>query len=172
MVTVNESQHQHGHSHTHGRSDIAVDARSNDLAERLRERGLRLTPQRVQVLEAVRQLQHATPEQVHETLPDVDLVTVYRTVELLEELDLIRHTHLSHGAASYRPAEDDHVHVICHNCGVVLNAPQDLIDTLARRLLGDDGFVVDRSHLTVFGSCRHCVGSAVGNKTGHADDTD
>jgi Fur family ferric uptake transcriptional regulator len=115
-----------------------------------------MTGQRAQVLETVRQLEHATPEQLSEKLPDVDLATVYRTLELLEEIGLVRHTHLGHGAASYRPAEDEHIHVVCHSCGSVLDAPADLVDALSDRLSSEQGFTLDRAHFTVFGRCRNC----------------
>lgn len=131
-----------------------------ELATRLRARGLRMTPQRDDVLQAVRELRHATPEQVRDAVPGVDVTTVYRTLELLEDLGLVRHTHLGHGAPSYRPADDDHLHVVCHSCGAVVDAPQDLADALARRLVDEQGFVLDRAHFTVFGSCRECAGSA------------
>ena len=128
-----------------------------DLAACLRARGLRVTPQRRQVLAAVRTLGHATPEQISESVADVDVATVYRTLELLEEIGLVRHAHLGHGAPSYRPAEDEHVHVVCHSCGAVSDADPDLVEPLARRLLADDGFVLDRAHFTVFGRCRNCA---------------
>jgi Fur family transcriptional regulator, ferric uptake regulator len=128
-----------------------------ELAARLRSRGLRMTSQRAHVLAAVRRLEHATPEQISETVPDVDVTTVYRTLELLEEIGLVRHTHLGHGAASFRPADDDHIHVVCHRCGRVVDAGQDLVDQLAGQLHAESGFVVDRSHFTVFGRCRECV---------------
>jgi Fur family ferric uptake transcriptional regulator len=128
-----------------------------ELSTRLHQRGLRMTPQRQQVLDAVRALEHATPEQVSVAVPDVDLTTVYRTLELLEELDLLRHTHLGHGAASFRLAEDDHVHVVCHSCGKVIDVPDDLIDPLAERLMRERDFTVDRSHFTVFGRCSDCA---------------
>jgi Fur family transcriptional regulator, ferric uptake regulator len=131
----------------------------DELAARLRGRGLRVTPQRLRVLGAVRDLGHATPDQIAETLPEVDVTTVYRTLELLEELGLIKHAHLGHGAPSYRPAEDDHIHVVCHSCGSVVDAPHDLVDTLADRLVAERGFVLDRSHFTVFGQCADCVGA-------------
>ncbi|SOD70728.1 Fur family nickel uptake regulator [Jatrophihabitans sp. GAS493] len=131
----------------------------DELSRRLRARGLRMTEQRAQVLETVRRLEHATPDQLSETLPDVDLATVYRTLELLEEIGLVRHTHLGHGPASYRPAEDDHIHVVCHSCGAVLDAPADLVDALARRLQSEQGFALDRAHFTVFGQCRNCQSS-------------
>ena len=79
-----------------------------DLASRLRERGLRVTAQREQVLAAVRRLGHATPEEIAASAGQVDPATVYRTLELLEELGLVGHTHLGHGAPSYQPVEDQH----------------------------------------------------------------
>jgi Fur family ferric uptake transcriptional regulator len=132
-----------------------------ELAARLRELGLRVTPQREQVLDAVRTLGHATPEQISETVHGVDLTTVYRTLELLEQIGLVRHAHLGHGAPSYRPAEDDHIHVVCHACGAVVDADPSLVEPLAAQLLADNGFVVDRSHFTVFGRCRQCAAEQI-----------
>jgi Fur family ferric uptake transcriptional regulator len=135
-----------------------------DLAATLRARGLRMTPQREQVLAAVRGLGHATPDQISETVPGVDVATVYRTLELLEELGLVRHAHLGHGSPSYRPAEDEHIHVVCHACGAVADADPALVDGLARTLRAERGFVVDRAHFTVFGRCRDCAGDEPGTK--------
>ncbi len=137
----------------------APDLAAPDLAERLRARGLRLTSQREQVLAAVRRLGHATPDQISETVPGVDVATVYRTLELLEELGLVRHAHLGHGSPSYRPAEDEHIHVVCHSCGAVSDADPALVDELAEQLAADRGFVIDRAHFTVFGRCRDCASS-------------
>ncbi len=128
-----------------------------DLAERLRSRGLRMTAQRERILAAVRELGHATPEQINDAVSGVDLTTVYRTLELLEELGIVRHAHLGHGAPAYRPAEDDHIHVVCHVCGSVVDVEADLINPLEDRLLAEQGFVLDRSHFTVFGRCRNCA---------------
>lgn len=135
----------------------APDPAAGDLAERLRARGMRVTQQRELVLAAVRDLGHATPEQVSESVVGVDVTTVYRTLELLEELGLVRHAHLGHGPPSYRPAEDQHIHVVCHACGAVTDAAADVVDDLARRLRASDGFEVDRAHFTVFGRCRACA---------------
>src|SRR6516162_6485803 len=118
---------------THAHSHRASPGNGADLAGELRSRGLRMTPQREQVLAAVRTLGHATPEQISEVVPDVDVATVYRTLELLEDLRLVKHTHLGHGAASYRPAEDDHLHVVCHECGRVVEVSHD-VDTAVGEL--------------------------------------
>src|SRR5581483_5038003 len=108
------------------------------------------------VLGAVRTMGHATPEEIFDAVPNVDLTTVYRTLEMLEEIGLVRHTHLDHGAPAYRPAEDDHVHVVCHDCGSVVDVPADLVDDLERRLRVERHFELDRAHLTVFGRCASC----------------
>jgi Fur family ferric uptake transcriptional regulator len=135
-------------------------AEPGDLAAALRTRGLRMTPQREQILAAVRRLGHATPEQISEAVDGVDVTTVYRNLELLEELGMVRHTHLGHGAPAYRPAEDDHIHVVCHSCGDIVDAPAGLVDPLAQRLKDELGFVVDTAHFTVFGRCGRCEAEA------------
>jgi hypothetical protein len=82
--------------------------RPADWQEELRARGYRLTPQRQLVLEAVYELEHATPDQilehVRERASGVNVSTIYRTLELLEEIGLVTHTHLSHGAPTYHSA--------------------------------------------------------------------
>jgi Fur family transcriptional regulator, ferric uptake regulator len=132
-------------------------ASTDTLAARLRQRGLRMTPQRERVMAAVTRLVHATPDQVAEAVPEVDLTTVYRTLEVLEQIGMLAHTHLGHGPPSYRLADDDHIHVVCHHCSSVVDAPADLADELASRLLLDSGFILDRSHFTVFGTCADCA---------------
>ena len=131
------------------------------LRRTLHERGLRMTPQRQLVLDAVRELEHATPEQicqrVQRVTPTVNITTVYRTLELLEKLNLVRHTHLGHGAPSYSVDEHEHVHLVCHSCGRVAEVPCALLDELADRLDQGHGFRLDASHLALSGTCRECV---------------
>jgi Fur family ferric uptake transcriptional regulator len=119
-----------------------------------------MTPQRQLVLDAVRELGHATPEQicahVQRAAPGVNITTVYRTLDLLERLDLVRHTHLGHGAPSYSEQEHQHVHLVCHHCGTVLEAPTDLMDELTERLLRETGFRLDASHVALSGRCTAC----------------
>lgn len=129
--------------------------------EELRARGYRVTPQRQLVLEAVTGLGHATPEdicsRVQETARGVNISTVYRTLELLEELGLVTHTHLGHGAPTYHLAsEADHVHLVCRGCGEVTEAGPDLVHGLVSTLDDKLGFSTDVRHLTVFGRCRKC----------------
>ena len=132
-----------------------------DLAEALRARGLRLTAQRQLVLEAVYALGHATPDQVHaevaKTAAGVNITTVYRTLELLEELGLVTHTHLSHGAPTYHAVgEEQHAHLVCRACGDIQEMPRELLEPVAPRLAADRGFVIDVGHVALFGVCAGC----------------
>ena len=128
----------------------------------LRARGYRLTPQRQLVLEAVAQLGHATPDDivtaVRRTATGVNISTVYRTLELLEELGLVTHTHLGHGPPTYHAAtDDDHVHLVCRVCGGVTETAPALVDGVVADLLATEGFQADVGHLAIFGTCRACT---------------
>ncbi len=127
----------------------------------LRDRGYRLTPQRQLVLEAVDRLGHATADdvvsEVRRTASAVNISTVYRTLELLEELELVTHTHLGHGAPTYHAATlDDHVHLVCRRCGSVEEVEPALVQDLVDRLAAERGFTVDVGHFAIFGECRSC----------------
>ena len=85
-----------------------------DWEHRLRRGGYRITPQRQLVLESVQRLGHGTPEEilaeVQRTATGVNLSTVYRNLEVLEEVGLVTHAHIGHGAPTYHSV-DDHVHI-------------------------------------------------------------
>ena len=143
-----------------GRS-VPGEALEPDLQAELRRRGYRLTPQRQLVLGAVAELGHATPEEilaaVKRTATGVNVSTVYRTLELLEELGLVQHTHFGHGAPTYSPStDDDHVHLVCRDCGAVQEAPPDVLGPVVDALAATRGFTVDVGHFAVYGRCARC----------------
>ena len=138
----------------------------SSLADVLRKRGLRLTPQRQLVLEAVYELGHATPDQVHAkvaaTAAGVNITTVYRTLELLEELGLITHAHLSHGATTYHGvAGEQHVHLVCRSCHAIDEVPATMLNQLAAKIGDVRNFQVDVGHVALFGLCAHCGGHEI-----------
>lgn len=129
--------------------------------ELLRASGFRITPQRQLVLEAVHTLGQCTPEEilaeVQKTAAAVNLSTIYRTIDVLEDVGLITHTHIGHGAPSYRPVgQDVAIHLVCDTCSCVqsvsADAAKDFIDTLR----GLAGFETDATHLSIHGQCAKC----------------
>ncbi len=130
----------------------------------LRASGYRVTPQRQLVLEAVTKLEHATPEEIYaevkQTAVGVNVSTVYRTLELLEQIGLVTHTHLGHGAHRYHLAADaHHIHLVCRSCGAIAQLEPAAVASLVTSLDAEYGFEVDVSHLTVFGTCAKCRGT-------------
>lgn len=137
-------------------------ARPEDWQARLRARGYRLTPQRELVLRAVERLGHATPDEVlaavREESSAVNISTVYRTLEVLEELDLVRHAHITDRAPTYHSAATPpHVHLVCRSCGKITEVDPDVIEPMTATLQDAYGFTTDVGHLTVFGTCADCA---------------
>jgi Fur family ferric uptake transcriptional regulator len=135
---------------------------AEDWRAKLRAKGYRLTPQRELVLRAVDRLGHATPDEVLTELRNdshaVNISTVYRSLELLEELGLVHHAHLTDRAPTYHTATTpEHVHVVCRNCHRVTEVAPDVVEPLAGALQGRYGFQTDLGHLTVFGLCADCA---------------
>jgi Fur family transcriptional regulator, ferric uptake regulator len=134
---------------------------TTDWQERLRAKGYRLTPQRELVLAAVDRLGHGTPDEIlaevrtHSSA--VNISTIYRTLELRESLDLVRHTHLSDRAPTYHSRSGpDHVHLKCRGCDQVIDAEPAAFEQMADELRTRHGFAPDIGHLTVFGLCANC----------------
>jgi Fur family ferric uptake transcriptional regulator len=133
----------------------------SDLQAKLRGSGYRLTPQRELILAAVDKLGHATPDEVlaevREHAQAVNASTVYRTLEVLEELGLVRHAHLTDRAPTYHTVtEHEHFHIVCRNCRRVVSVDPHVLDQLAADLRAQHGFAIDVGHLTVFGQCEEC----------------
>ena len=134
----------------------------DDLGARLRKSGLRLTPQRQLILRAVEELGHSTPDEVlarvRAQASAVNASTVYRTLEVLEELGLVRHAHLSDRAPTYHSAsEPEHFHLVCRNCRAVRSVDPEAAAAFMATLEAEHRFAADVGHLTIFGTCLTCV---------------
>lgn len=136
---------------------------ANKIAGILREHGYKLTPQRHAVLKVIASSHdHLTPEAIHsKTLldnPNIGLVTIYRTLELLSELNLVCRVHAPNGCRSYmmrRPTEHHH-HLVCSRCNRVVDfAGCDLAD-LEQKLSQETGFAVNGHLLELYGLCPDC----------------
>jgi Fe2+ or Zn2+ uptake regulation protein len=141
---------------------MVVSAVDERLVGKLRERGLRVTPQRIVIHRTLcTEARHMTAEQVLESVSDVlpgtSLPTVYSTLELLESLQLVRRVGTGNGAVVFDSRLEPHAHTVCRRCGAMADlegaaAPK---DALTRA--GATGFVPDHAQLVVWGLCRDCA---------------
>jgi len=132
---------------------------------------MRLTSQRVRILEAVRDLGHATPDGLAAAVagdggPALSLSTIYRNLEALEEVGVVSHTHLDHRSPTYHLAEHaDHLHLVCLSCGAVFESAVSTADPFVGNLLTGHGFVADVTHMAIHGWCADCSARATSLRT-------
>lgn len=135
------------------------------LAEALRERGQRVTPQRLVVARLLEEYgEHVTAETLHrrvsERMPGVSLPTVYATLELLEDLGLLRRLLTESGAVIYDPKISDHHHLVCSGCGAIIDIDAPVDDSALLQAARRSGFVPAGAQVVVRGLCPGCQSKA------------
>ncbi len=125
--------------------------------------GGRRTVARQSIIEAIIESgRHLTAEdiaqRVQRRFPSVNISTVYRTLDSLEEIGVVDHVHLGHGRAIYHLTDEVHQHLVCERCERVLELPTQKLTSFVRMLDRDFGFEVDRGHFAIVGTCSKCRG--------------
>ena len=136
----------------------------DDLPTALRSRGMRVTPQRVVLHGALRELgRHVTADElldsVAERLPNVSLPTIYATLELLEELGMVRRVQRA-GTTLFDPRVEPHHHLVCTVCGSMEDVDCELDTAALARAAGRRGFEPERIEAVVHGRCAACRSAA------------
>jgi Fur family transcriptional regulator, ferric uptake regulator len=136
----------------------------------LKQNGLKVTTQRVAILEVLnnRPGKHLTAEEIYDYVkkkyPEIGLATVYRTIQMLSELNLIDKLNLDDGYVRYeisKKSKEDachhHHHLICLDCGNIYAFQDDLLETLEERIKETMGFEVVDHEVKFFGHCKKCI---------------
>jgi Fur family ferric uptake transcriptional regulator len=132
------------------------------VMDRARQHGLRMTRQRVAILQALCELGgHASAENIYEQATlhrhDVDLSTVYRTLERFRDLRILSRTDLGRGCGEYEVVTDQpHHHLVCQSCGRVTDLDHAYLAACAEAIRRDFGFEPIFDHFAIFGWCRDC----------------
>ena len=132
------------------------------IIEALQEIGYRLTPQRMMIVEAIADSGgHVSAEEIHakvrSTYPYLDISTVYRTLDLLKSLYLVSETDMGSGHAQYELLSKGlHHHLICTECGRILDVENSFLDPLRQAVKAEYDFHAEIEHLAIFGICRDC----------------
>ncbi len=138
--------------------------RLQDILAKLQERDYKLTPQRQHVVQVLLNHtdKHLSAEEVYGLVkaknPDIGLATVYRTLELLSELDVLQKLDFGDGRSRYEFADETHHHhhLICLSCGIVEELEEDLLEPLEHRVAESRGFLVTDHQVKFYGYCRAC----------------
>lgn len=136
-----------------------------DIAAALRHAGGRLTTARRLVLDALFTADGpVSAEQLATGLggrvTPSDLATVYRNLERLEQLGVVRHVHLGHGPGLYALADQQPAeHLVCERCGQLTSVPSERLDAIRAQIRREFGYQARFSHFPIHGLCRRCVGA-------------
>ena len=130
----------------------------------LRERGLRLTPQLEMVLAVLHEIEGlASAEEIYDRVraisSSVDVSTVYRNLELLQEFHLVASVEAPDGQRRYElvGVHGAHMHLVCRSCGRIQGVSLDQFEAFMTYLKEKHDFVVDIEHLSIQGLCRDCA---------------
>lgn len=134
----------------------------NEVVEMLRSRGMRMTPQRRAIVaEVMRADGHISPpvvaRRIQDEMPGVDTSTIYRTLNMLEEVGVLQHSHMENGLEYHRTEDAAHVHLTCSECGEDSSLSFHELDEFRRLLREQRGFEADFSHFAITGLCRACA---------------
>ena len=140
------------------------------LKNNLKEKGYKLTPQRRAVVDTIikNEGQHLTAEELYELVkvdcPEIGLATVYRTVLLLEELGVVCKLDLNDGCSRYELVHENenhqHHHLICTNCGKVIEVEGDLLESLEHTIEEKYVFKIKNHSVKFYGLCSECSKSS------------
>ncbi len=137
----------------------------NAPSDKLRQHGLKVTLPRAKVLELLRrEARHLCADEVHRLLihqgDDLGLATVYRVLSHLEQVGMVRRSHIDAGRAVFEiETGGHHDHLVCVSCGAVQDFQDDVIERLQHEVAARLGFELREHRMALFGVCSHCGGS-------------
>ncbi len=134
---------------------------ANSFIARLRDAGYKITPTRLAVLEVIEQEgEHLDPAQIlrraQSIHPAIGRATVYRTLELLTQLNIVRPIYVGEHGPTYIRAEGGHHHLVCSTCGIVIDFDQCVAGEMTRELTDRFGFHIKSHLLEFYGTCAAC----------------
>jgi Fur family ferric uptake transcriptional regulator len=135
-----------------------------DIYARLLERGHKMTPQRWAIISIflMNQGRHLSADDVYtmlkETYPNNGIATVYRTLELLEEIGVLRKLDFGDGRARFELAGDNsrHFHLVCTVCSGITELEDDMLQLLEEATQRKTGFVIREHMVKFYGTCARC----------------
>lgn len=133
------------------------------VREKMEERGYRLTPQRTVILEILldHPNHHLSADEIYTEVkskhPEYGLATVYRTLELFRDLEIVHQMDFADGFSRYEYGHrDHHHHLVCLKCGRVEEFHSDDLELVERKISETHQFEVVGHHLKLYGYCRRC----------------
>jgi Fur family peroxide stress response transcriptional regulator len=132
--------------------------------EALRSKGYKATPQRIAICRmALNSRAHPSAQEVYYEVkkihPTMSLATVYKTLEVLRDLDLVQEINLPKGQARFDSYMTPHINLICLKCGTITDLDDMTIKEITRKVTASTKFKPTRQRMDVYGICQKCSGT-------------
>ena len=143
-----------------------MDINIDNIKEKLKEEGYKLTTQRRAILDSIvsNRGNHLSSEEIYDIVklkyPEIGLATVYRTLQLLEQINVISKVNFDDGCSRYElntnSKDHHHHHLICLGCGKVIEVKLDLLENLEHEIEKEGKFKIVDHNVKFFGYCSEC----------------
>ena len=139
-----------------------TDTQQESIYDAIRQAGGRLTvPMRIVVAIVLDGDGHPTADDIiaeaNRRIPGIAPSTIYRVLGRLDELNIIEHVHAGTGAAFYQLKASSHVHLVCNECGTIINIPEKLFTQLSKTIRHQYQFEIGPRHAAIMGRCADCL---------------
>ena len=135
--------------------------KNQQLIAKLREKGFRITPQRLAICEFVlSSKEHPTVDQVYQAVqkkhPTISLATIYQTLHLLTEMRMLQELGFSNGSSRYDPNKSPHINIICKNCGKIQDYESEKVREFLSQITVELKHILIGQHLEIYVCCDQC----------------
>jgi Fur family transcriptional regulator, peroxide stress response regulator len=132
-----------------------------DIVDKLRNKGLRITPQRIAIIKYVTNTQsHPSAEEIHKVIqkkyPMVSMATVYKTLDLLRKMSMVQELGFADGSARYEANVRRHINIICMRCGRIDDMDEHSLSTLESKIAEKSKYEIFGRRFELYGFCSQC----------------
>ena len=133
--------------------------KNDDFSKRLKERGLKATPQRILILKVISEHGHVEVEKIYEEIkkliPSISIATIYKNLKTLEDFGLIKGANIARFKGLYEVNTSFHLHIVCKKCSSIIDVEVNKEEVKKYFSKFTDIDVEDLS-ITLFGNCKKC----------------
>ncbi|SNX54906.1 Fur family transcriptional regulator [Thermoanaerobacterium sp. RBIITD] len=133
----------------------------DDISLVLKEKGLKVTPQRLAIINMLRNTkEHPSAETIYKKLssdfPTMSLATVYKTLEMLKNIGLVQELNVGEGSFRYDANTDSHPHLICYGCNRVDDLDESVLKDVIKEVSKHTDYLLTEQKLYFYGYCPDC----------------
>lgn len=140
---------------------VSTSERFTEVVNRLRENGVRMTPQRHAILNyLLSTMSHPTADEIYKALelsfPNMSVATVYNNLRVFKDAGLVKELTYGDSSSRFDANMEDHYHIICRDCGKITDFEYPMLTEVEKKAAEKTGYLVETHRMEVYGVCPDC----------------